>query len=266
MNALSKITNKAILEELKLFPLQAVVCGILEKNNQGRLLELPGGSILITEESDDPFVFLAGPITPLALDMAISIVAHASYPMVYCHPKWHHLFLKNNWDFHLRAEMMLERVIAPLDIGDEFTVRAINSEAFFKQCFWYKETAERYGSPEQFLRCGKGYALCNKDGQVLSEAYTDYIGDGYVEIGIVTHPSYRNQGFGAQVASHLISKCLEANMIPIWSCQINNRASMQVAHKIGFSISRYYMQMVPSVGNTLGKPLVKWIKDNPDWE
>ena len=57
----------------------------------------------------------------------------------------------------------------------------------------------------------------------------------------------------------------------MWTCpsiemQVDNRASLNVAIKIGFSISRYYVQMVRDVGNTFGPALIKWIKDNPDWE
>lgn len=82
----------------------------------------------------------------------------------------------------------------------------------------------------------------------------------------MTHPDYRGQGFGSQVASHLLNKCLEQNYIPIWSCQVNNRKSMRVAIKIGFFVSHYYVQMVPGVGNTLGSSLLKWIKENPNWK
>lgn len=265
MKRLSVITSNIILEELRGFPLQAVIWGILEKNNKGNIFELPGGSVLIMEESNDPFVFFAGPITSRAIDIAIPMTTHANYPMIYCHPRYHHLFIEKNWDFHLRAEMRLEQPLRALSIKNGFEIQAIESLDFFKQCFWFKETSERYGSPEQFLKHGKGYALC-KAGHILSEAYTDYLGGGYMEIGVVTHPNYRGQGFGSQIASHLISKCLEENHIPNWSCQINNRASMKVALKIGFIISRYYIQMVPTVGNTLGAPLIKWLKDNPDWE
>lgn len=265
MKRLSVITSNIILEELRSFPLQAVIWGILEKNYSGNIFELPGGSVLIMEGSNDPFAFLVGPITSVAVEEAIAIAAHASYPMIYCHPRYHHLFLEKNWDFHLRAEMVLEQIFAPLLIKNGLIIRAIESIDFFKQCFWFKETSERFGSPEQFLARGKGYALC-KDGHILSEAYTDYLGGRHAEIGVVTHPNYRGRGFGSQTASHLVSKCVKENYIPIWSCQINNRASMKVALKIGFSISRYYIQMVPTVGNTLGAPLIKWIKDNPDWE
>ena len=103
MKRLSVITSNIILEELRNFPLQAVIWGILEKNNIGSIFELPGGSVLIMEDSDDPFAFLVGPITSVAVEEAITIAANASYPMIYCHPRYHHLFLEKNWDFHLRA-------------------------------------------------------------------------------------------------------------------------------------------------------------------
>jgi RimJ/RimL family protein N-acetyltransferase len=266
MRPISVIQDNLILEELKSFPLQAVIWGILEENNKGQIFELSDKSILILETaSDDPFVFIAGPVTARAIEETISHVSYASYPTIYCQPKHHHLFLEKNWDFLLRAEMHLEQNFVPKPIQNGSVIEPIESIELFKKCYWFEETSARYGSPEQFLKFGKGYALC-REGKILSEAYADYIGGGYIEIGIVTHPDYQSQGFGSQVASHLLMKCLEQNYVPGWSCQINNRASMRVAIKIGFSISRYYVQMVPDSGNTLGQPLVKWLRENPDWK
>jgi len=259
------IQNKLILEELKQFPLQAVIWGILAGNNKGQVFELSDNSVLILEAgNNDPFVFIAGPITSRSIEETIAYVSHASYPTIYCHPKYHHLFLEKNWDFLLRAEMYLEPHFVPQPIQNGLVIEPIESIELFKKCYWFKETSARYGSSEKFLKVGKGYALRQGE-KILSEAYADYIGSGCIEIGIVTHPDHRSQGFGAQVASYLVGKCLEQNYIPGWSCQINNRASMRVATKVGFSISHYYMQMAPTVGNTLGNPLVQWIKENPDW-
>lgn len=266
MRPISVIQNNSILEELKLFPLQAVIWGILEKNNKGQLFELSDNSILILEtECDDPFVFIVGPVTSVAIEETISHLSYASYPTIYCHPKFHHLFLEKNWDFLLRAEMQLDPHFIAQPIQDGLVIEPIESMDLFKKCYWFNETSARYGSSEQFLKYGRGYVLSQR-GKILSEAYADYIGGGYIEIGIVTHPDYRSQGFGSQVASHLLIKGLEQNYIPVWSCQVNNRPSMRVATKIGFFISHYYVQMVPVVGNTLGQPLLKWIKENPDWK
>ena len=266
MRPIAAIQNDLILEELKQCPLQAVIWGILEKNNKGQIFELSDSSILILEtESDEPFVFIVGPVTSTAIEETISLVSYANYPTIYCHPKYHHLFLKRNWDFLLRTEMQLEPNFVPQPLQKGLVIEPIKSMDLFKKCYWFKETSARFGSPEQFLRLGKGYVLRQGE-RILSEAYADYIGGGHIEIGIVTPPDYRSQGFGSQVASYLVMKCVEQNYIPGWSCQINNRASMRVAIKIGFSISRYYVQMVPKVGNTLGQSLVEWIKDNPDWK
>ena len=95
MHPISVILDNLILEELKNFPLRAVIWGILEENNKGQIFELSDKSILILEtESDDPFVFIAGPVTALAIEETISHVSDASYPTIYCQPKYHHLFLE----------------------------------------------------------------------------------------------------------------------------------------------------------------------------
>ena len=95
----------------------------------------------------------------------------------------------------------------------------------------------------------------------MSEAYAS-IGGGYAEIGIITHPEMRYKGYASQVLSVLLHKCYEVNIVPIWSCQINNLASLHTGLKQGFSISNYYLQMVPEVGNVLGPRLVNWLKNN----
>ncbi|MBI2785872.1 MAG: GNAT family N-acetyltransferase [Legionella longbeachae] len=169
--------NNSLLEELKQFPLQAVIWGILENTNKDRIVALPNNSILLMEESDDPFVFIAGKVIPETIDAAIALTANAKYPMIYCQPKYHHLFLKRNWDFHLRAEMKLNKAYTPLSIEDSFVIQPIDSIDFFKKCLWFKETSDRYGSAEQFLKFGSGYALC-KNGHIISECYTDYLGGG----------------------------------------------------------------------------------------
>src|SRR5205085_2112096 len=108
---------------------------------------------------------------------------------------------------------------------------------------------------------GTGYALF-LGSEVVSEAYAT-IGGGYAEIAIVTHPDYRGKGYAAQIVSHLIQKCIDAKITPIWSCNIDNRSSLNAGLKLGFEISHYYTLVVPDCGNVLCTNLVNRLKTNP---
>lgn len=142
MRPISVIQNYSLLEELKLFPLQAVLQGILEKNNKGQIFELSDNSVLILETgSDDPFVFIAGPITSVAIEETISYLSNTNFPTIYCHPKYHHLFLEKNWDFLVRAEIQLGSGIIAQPIQDGLIIEPIDSMDLFKKCYWFNETS-----------------------------------------------------------------------------------------------------------------------------
>jgi predicted acetyltransferase len=91
----------------------------------------------------------------------------------------------------------------------------------------------------------------------------DYgLDSSYGEISLITHKNYRGMGVGTYITSHMINKCLELNLKPIWSCQANNRPSLKTAFKVGSEFSNYYIQMVPNIGNSLNPALEKWIIEN----
>lgn len=236
------INNSAILEELKQFPNQAIIWEILEKNKSGKIFELSKEAILILENCNDPFVFLVGTLTAQSIETVISFLKDLKFPMVYCNPKYHPFFLDKGWNFNFRVELQFNK-FQKFEKAEFATIDVIDTLSLFKKCFWYKGRSELYGSDENFLKYGTGYALCFND-QILTEAYLS-IGGGFAEIGIITHPDHRGKGYASQILSHLIKKCLEANLIPIWSCHTHNRTSLNTGFKLGFIPNFYYVQMVP---------------------
>lgn len=131
----------------------------------------------------------------------------------------------------------------------------------FKKCSWYKERSALYGSDENFLAYGTGYAICIGS-KVVSEAYAS-VGVGYAEIGVITHLNYRGKGYTALIISHLIKQCIDAQITPKWSCNEDNRASLNTGLRMGFEIDGYYTLLVPGCGNVLCRNLVDWLKNNP---
>ena len=58
--------------------------------------------------------------------------------------------------------------------------------------------------------------------------------DAYGDIGVHTLPNWRGHGF-ATAAAALVAQWLQENgRIPVWSCGEDNKASLQVAKKLGF--------------------------------
>lgn len=86
---------------------------------------------------------------------------------------------------------------------------------------------------EHFLDHGVGFSLFY-DNKLASTAYSAYIHDHYLELGIETIEEYRGKGLAQYVCSALIDYCLQNNFEPVWSCRLENINSCKLAQKIGF--------------------------------
>ncbi|MBV5348270.1 GNAT family N-acetyltransferase, partial [bacterium] len=80
---------------------------------------------------------------------------------------------------------------------------------------------------------GKGFTLLHQ-GQIASTAYSAFVHEGILEIGIETVDGFRGKGFAELTCSALIDHCLESDLVPIWSCRLENTASYELAQKLGF--------------------------------
>ena len=86
---------------------------------------------------------------------------------------------------------------------------------------------------EQFYNQGIGFSLFY-DNNLASTAYSAYIHDNYLELGIETVEEYRGKGLAQYVCSTLIDYCLQNNIEPVWSCRLENTVSYKLAQKLGF--------------------------------
>jgi len=84
-----------------------------------------------------------------------------------------------------------------------------------------------------FCKYGVGFSLVIND-EPACTAYSAYIFDRQLELGIETRPEYRGKGFAIYTCSALIDYCLENNYEPVWSCRLENTASYRLAQKLGF--------------------------------
>jgi GNAT superfamily N-acetyltransferase len=83
--------------------------------------------------------------------------------------------------------------------------------------------------------CGYGYAVV-KDGKVVSAATAFGFDGKRADIGIASHPEFRNLGLSRACSSKLIGELLANGIVPVWITTPENIASKTIAEKNGFSV------------------------------
>jgi len=101
---------------------------------------------------------------------------------------------------------------------------------------------------KHFFKAGVGFSLIC-DSTVASTAYSAFILDNKLEIGIETIADTRGKGFATATCAALIDYCLENGYEPIWACKLENIASYHLAQKLGFEPS-CYIPFYRLVGNS----------------
>jgi len=84
-----------------------------------------------------------------------------------------------------------------------------------------------------FCENGVGFSIY-RNGKLAATAYSAFIFDRELELGIETIPRFRGKGLAKYVCSVLIDYCVENNYEPIWSCKYENMPSYNLAKKLGF--------------------------------
>lgn len=90
-----------------------------------------------------------------------------------------------------------------------------------------------WDNEQDFYKNGVGFSLFYKS-NLASTAYSAFIHDNKLEIGIETIEAFRGKGFAQYVCSALIDYCIQNGYEPIWSCRKENVNSYKLAHKLGF--------------------------------
>ncbi len=91
---------------------------------------------------------------------------------------------------------------------------------------------------EHFCNYGVGFSLIYEN-RVASTAYSSYIHDNQLELGIETIESCRGKGFAIYTCSSLIDYCMDNDYEPVWSCRLENIGSYKLAQKLGFEPTVY---------------------------
>lgn len=230
--------DQAIQKDLNSLPNQPIIHAMIEKRNLSDFFSTePQKYVLIKRNA--AYTVLAGELDESALKHVSDLLNTYDQIKLDCDEQYHHWFLKNGYKLCPRIE--LEYTAKNIELPqpkNNFILKNIDA-AIFAKCSWRDFISLLYGSSELFLHNGFGVALTDNE-LVIGEAYAACIGNGFCEVGIVTHPDYRGQGIATQVAAALIKQCLDRQLIPMWSCDSENPASLKVALKLGFVVKRYY--------------------------
>ncbi|MFN8256249.1 MAG: GNAT family N-acetyltransferase [Bacteroidales bacterium] len=91
---------------------------------------------------------------------------------------------------------------------------------------------------DDFYRIGKGFSVV-MDGKPVSTAFSAFVFENDLELGIETIGNYRGKSLAAHACCALIDYCLQKGLEPVWSCRLENTASYLLAQKLGFEPTVY---------------------------
>lgn len=90
-----------------------------------------------------------------------------------------------------------------------------------------------WNNAKEFISKGSGFSLIVDDHPV-SIAFSSFVHEDMLELGMETKPNYRKKGYASIVCARLINYCIENGLEPIWACSSTNYASYELAKKLGF--------------------------------
>lgn len=94
-----------------------------------------------------------------------------------------------------------------------------------------------WNNADEFINKGVAFSLFY-DGKLASTAFSCYVHDDKLELGIETYEEFKGKGLAHTVSSALIDYCLENGYEPVWACRKDNVGSYQLAQRLGFENSK----------------------------
>ena len=90
-----------------------------------------------------------------------------------------------------------------------------------------------WNDAEDFISKGVAFSLYY-DGKLASTAFSAYLHDDKLELGIETYDEFKGKGLAYKACTALIEYCIEKGFEPVWACKRDNVGSYQLAQKLGF--------------------------------
>jgi hypothetical protein len=123
-------------------------------------------------------------------------------------------------------------------IPDGFELRWLN-RSMFNRILSKKLLLAMFGSAELALERGCGLCLMYND-ELMCEAFAGPSASGVIEIGVESHPRHMHKGYATLTCSHLIQAMEQQGYRTYWNCAKGNRASIALAHKLGYRNEKEY--------------------------
>ncbi len=198
-------------------------------------------SFYVMIKSHGSYVYILGTLTEHDIDDVCDFLSCYRNIIVICDESLQGYFVQRGFYVRPRIEMIynFDFIYHQNPLPEGFFVKKLDQE-LFEQSPWFGFISNIHGSTERFLTQGIGYGLVNDQGFCFAQAYSAMLSETSCEIGVITHPDYRGNGYIVFPACALIEECLRRNLIPIWSCDSSNTASLKTALKLGFSIHHHY--------------------------
>ena len=95
-----------------------------------------------------------------------------------------------------------------------------------------------WDNADDFAKRGIGFSLI-RNGELITTAFSSFIHDDLLELGMETKLEHRKKGFAKHVCAKLIDYCIEHGYEPVWACRLGNQGSYYLAQKLGFEPVKY---------------------------
>ena len=95
-----------------------------------------------------------------------------------------------------------------------------------------------WNNADDFNKNAVGFTLMF-EGKPASTAFSAFIEEEKLEIGIESLAEFRGKGFAQYACTALIDFCLENGYEPVWACRLENTISYKLAQKLGFEPTLY---------------------------
>jgi GNAT superfamily N-acetyltransferase len=138
------------------------------------------------------------------------------------------LYTRVNFKFNLERYLDFKKN----NITENYKILRTNKESF-KDMKGSVVPSFFWDNAEDFCKNGVGFSLYYQD-KLATTAYSAFIFDKELELGMETFPEFRGRGFAQYACSVLIDYCIQNDYEPIWACKLTNTPSYRLAQKLGF--------------------------------
>jgi hypothetical protein len=190
-------------------------------------------------------IYLSGDVSDALLELIINEIP--LYGEIHCNNTWvkrlesKGLKLKSFTRYAMNHEKIKPLEIKKLMANKDSSVKVTKiDEAIYHALLsqsWSKSLVENFENFNDFNHHAFGYVVKKNDLIVSGTSSFARYNDG-LEIEIVTHEDYRNNGYATLSAAYFIHACLESSLVPHWDAA--NLKSKQLALKLGYTLSRSY--------------------------